>query len=148
MVGSFRSAESMSFTTTKRIEFRHTDAAGIAHFACFFGFMEEAEHAMLRELEIDLFTQDGDDVISWPRVSAHCDYRSTMRFGEVMDIEVIVRDMSEKTVTFGVVFTRDETTIAEGHLIAVCCRIRPGKPPLAIPIPEDMKAKLTTMMAD
>lgn len=136
----------MPFTTTKRIEFRHTDAAGIAHFACFFGFMEEAEHAMLRQLEINLFSRDGDDVISWPRVSAHCDYRAPARFGQVMDVEVSVLEMSEKAVTYGVVFSRDDTTVAEGYLIAVCCRVRPGRPPQGIAIPEDVRVKLTTMM--
>lgn len=133
------------FKTTKRIEFRDTDMAGITHFASFFGFMEEAEHAMLRELDIDLFLNDGDDIISWPRVSAHCDYRSPARFGEVLDVEVCVREMSDKTATYAVTFTHEGRLVAEGHLIAVCCRVKPGKPPKGISIPDELRTKLETM---
>ena len=33
-----------SFTATRRVEFRDTDAAGIMHFASFFPLMESVEH--------------------------------------------------------------------------------------------------------
>ena len=37
-----------SFVTSRRVEFRDTDTAGIAHFSVFFVWMEQAEHAVSR----------------------------------------------------------------------------------------------------
>ncbi len=37
------------FYSSRRVEFCHTDAAGIMHFSVFFQFMEQVEHEMLRE---------------------------------------------------------------------------------------------------
>lgn len=137
----------MPFKTTKRVEFRDTDMAGICHFASFFGYMEEAEHALLRELKIELFLKDGDDILSWPRVSAHCDYRSPARFGEVLDVEVTVQKLSDKTATYAFTFTHAQRLVAEGHVIAVCCRVAPGEPPIGISIPDQMRARLESMLS-
>ena len=43
-----RSADNRSnvFRYRRRVQFAETDLAGIAHFACFFRYMEEAEHAL------------------------------------------------------------------------------------------------------
>ena len=38
----------MPLTCRRRVEFRDTDAAGIAHFSAFFFWMESAEHELLR----------------------------------------------------------------------------------------------------
>ncbi|MCG8653286.1 MAG: hypothetical protein MI861_25835, partial [Pirellulales bacterium] len=45
-----QTAEAMTFSTKRRVEFRDTDAAGIVHFSAFFPMMEAAEHEMLRSL--------------------------------------------------------------------------------------------------
>ena len=37
-----------TFRTTRRVEFRDTDAAGIVHFSAFFFYMESVEHEFLR----------------------------------------------------------------------------------------------------
>ncbi|MCA9225545.1 MAG: acyl-CoA thioesterase, partial [Planctomycetales bacterium] len=60
------------FRTQRRVEFCETDAAGIAHFSAFFTYMEQAEHALLRELGTSVVRHEGEAVVSWPRVSASC----------------------------------------------------------------------------
>ena len=47
-----------AYTTSRRIEFRDTDAAGIAHFSVFFTMMEEAEHEFLRHLGLSVLMRD------------------------------------------------------------------------------------------
>ena len=37
------------YRTTRRVEFRDTDAAGIVHFSAFFFYMESVEHEFLRQ---------------------------------------------------------------------------------------------------
>lgn len=136
---------STPFSITRRLQFRDTDAAGIAHFTSFFGYMEEAEHEMLRSVGIQIMTNDPDGTISWPRVSAHCDFRSPIRFDEEFNIEVVVAEMTEKSVKYGFRFVRGKTLIAEGHTVAACCRVAEGQKPKAIPIPEEMLRKLQSV---
>src|SRR5688572_30626127 len=54
---SKRQREMSTYKTSRRIEFRDTDAAGIAHFSVFFTFMEEAEHEFLRHVGLSVHVQ-------------------------------------------------------------------------------------------
>ena len=54
----------------RRVEFRDTDAAGLAHFSTYFTFMEEAEHEFLRRRGLSVLMHDADGPLSWPRVAA------------------------------------------------------------------------------
>lgn len=133
---------SLRFTTTRRVEFRDTDAAGIAHFSVFFVYMEQAEHELLRHLGLSVVSQDDGGEISWPRVSAACEYRAPAKFEDVLDVEVVVQRVGQKSVTFTFRFTRAGTEIATGNLTAVCCRMRSGSPPQSIRIPAAIAHKL------
>ena len=127
---------SKAFKTSRRIEFRDTDMAGIAHFANFFAYMEEAEHEFLRALKLGvIYDFDGQEV-SFPRVSAKCDYRHEVRFEEIIDIEVVVKKIGTKSITYGFRFSREETPIADGSITVVCCLMKQGKRPVSIPTPE------------
>jgi acyl-CoA thioester hydrolase len=125
----------LRFHTSRRVEFRDTDAAGIVHFSAFFVYMEQAEHEMLRSLGTSVALQDGEGEIGWPRVSASCDYRSAARFEDVLEIDITVGRLGRKSVTYQFRISRDGVDIALGSLTAVCCRIRPGHSPQPIEIP-------------
>ena len=133
---------SSSFHTSRRVEFHDTDAAGIMHFAKFFHFMEEAEHEYLRHLGLSVLMHDEQGPISWPRVNVQCDYRSAVRFEDVVDIAVQITRRGEKSLTYGFTFTHDGRRVAEGQITAVCCRLQAHAPPLSIPIPDWIAAKL------
>jgi 4-hydroxybenzoyl-CoA thioesterase/acyl-CoA thioester hydrolase len=141
------SLEPLPFKTTRRVEFRDTDAAGIVHFSAFFVYMEQAEHELLRHLGLGVVLNDDDGDISWPRISATCDFRSPARFEDVLEIEVVVTRISRKTVTYSFRFTRDDESIANGAVTTVCCRIETGCPPRAITIPEWIAEKLRQGMS-
>ncbi|MDX1946940.1 MAG: thioesterase family protein [Pirellulaceae bacterium] len=128
------------FRTTRRVEFCDTDAAGIAHFAAFFRYLEQAEHELLRS--VGLSVHDHATGIGWPRVSAKCDYRAPARFEEVLDIAVTIARLGEKSVTYAATFTRGGQLIASGEITSVCCRVGDGGLPESIPIPETFRAKL------
>ena len=126
------------FTTSRTVEFRDTDAAGIMHFSVFFTMMEEAEHELLRHLGLSVLTSDDQGPISWPRVSAHCEYRSAVKFEDVVDVEVRIARLGEKSVTYEFAFTCEGRDVAQGTLTAVCCRVNHGRPPQSISIPDRM----------
>ena len=156
------------FITQRRVEFRDTDAAGIVHFSAFFPMMEAAEHAMLRSLGISVMaspaggehaksqpSNDSPGHVTWPRVSAHCDYRAAARFEDILDVAVSVLHLGNSCVEYGIRFTRAEpgdatdsaskptpTVIADGKLTAVCCTLSPGGKLKKTPIPEDLRKLL------
>ena len=132
------------FRTERRVEFRDTDAAGLVHFTAFFHWMESAEHAVWREIGVELVGSEADGtVVSWPRVSATCDYERAIRFGDVITVGVQVAKIGRSSVAFEFAFEHEGARIASGRLVAVRCRLRPGKPPEPVPIPEDVIARLT-----
>ena len=110
-----------TFRLTRRVAFSETDAAGIVHFAQFFRYMEDAEHAMLRELGLSVHRDIGDDVAGFPRVSAACDYKNPLRFEEVFTVDVYVAAKTDKSVTYGFTFRKEDVTtpIATGSLKVV-----------------------------
>ena len=110
------------FTHRRRVEFRDTDTAGIVHFSVFFAYMEEAEHEFLRELGLGVMMDVDGMHISWPRVAAKCNYRSAIRFEDMIDIEVAVAKIGSKSVTYDFQIRRDETMIADGQVTTVCCK--------------------------
>ncbi len=50
---------SEAYRTTRRVEFRDTDAAGIVHFSAFFFYMESVEHEFLRQLGLSVHATGG-----------------------------------------------------------------------------------------
>lgn len=137
---------STAFVTTRRVEFSDTDAAGIMHFVAFFRMMEQAEHDLLRSVGLSVVMHDAEGKISWPRVNATCDFSSAARFEDVLEIEVRIARLGEKSVTYQHAFRRGEETIAKGKVTAVCCRIHELQSPEAMPIPAHITAKLCSFV--
>ncbi|HWB08043.1 MAG TPA: thioesterase family protein [Pirellulales bacterium] len=131
------------YRSQRRVEFRDTDAAGIAHFSVFFNYMEEVEHEFLRSQGLSVVMHDAEGVLSWPRVSAQCDYQGAVRFEDVLDVELNVDRVGEKSVTYHFVFRHRGRQVADGRLTAVCCRMEQGTP-RAVPIPDEIAARLSS----
>ena len=132
----------MPYRTTRRVEFRDTDAAGIMHFSTFFTYMEEVEHEMLRAMGLSVVMEDAGEPISWPRVSASCDFRGAARFEDVLDVVARIGRIGEKSVTYEFAFSCEDRPVAEGRMVAVCCRMTPGGPLQSIAIPDVITQKL------
>ncbi len=139
---------SARFKTIRRIEFRDTDAAGIAHFSVFFTMMEEAEHELLRHVGLSVHMNDGEQTISWPRVSASCEFRGPAAFEDELEIDVQIARLGEKSVTYEFRFSHENRLVAEGRMTSVCCQLEPGNPPRSIPIPTPIAAKLRGFLKD
>ena len=135
-------ADHQSHVYRRRVEFRDTDAAGIVHFSVFFAYMEEAEHDFWRHLGTSVVHQDGDDVISWPRVSAQCDYRVAIKFEQEIAISVDVVKVGTKSLSFGFQFHRDDELIASGKITTVCCHVDEHRKLTSIEIPEKLRTKI------
>ncbi len=101
---------SPAFKTSRRVEFRDTDAARMAHFSVFFVWMEQTEHELLRHLGLSVMLTDEEGEISFPRVGARCDYQRSVKFEDVLDIEAVVVRLGEKSVTYEFNFSHEGRT--------------------------------------
>jgi 4-hydroxybenzoyl-CoA thioesterase/acyl-CoA thioester hydrolase len=133
---------SARFHTSRLVEFADTDMAGIMHFSSFFRYMEAAEHELLRSLGFSVYSEIDGDVVSFPRVAASCEFHSPARCEDVLDIDVAVRRVGTKSVTYGFVFSQQGRDVARGEMTSVCCRVPHGQAPVAIPIPDVVAEKL------
>jgi YbgC/YbaW family acyl-CoA thioester hydrolase len=133
------------FRTTRRVEFADTDMAGIVHFANFFRYMEAAEVELLRSLDVSVAARPGGQDFSFPRVAASCDYLRPAYFDDVLDVEVTVRRVGQKSVTYGFEFRRGGEVLARGQVSAVCCRTLPGHGIESVAIPEPVRRRLEAL---
>ena len=109
--------------------------AGIVHFSRFFVFMETAEHEFLNAAGTSVHTEIDSQNISWPRLSAHCDFVRPVRFEDWLDILVRVARKGTKSMTYQVDFEHEGHRIARGRITSVCCVLKPGRRPRSIEIP-------------
>lgn len=94
------------FTFRRRVEFAETDAAGVAHFAAFFRWMEEAEHALYRCVGGAAYRWGEDGVEGMPRTAASCEYLRPVRYGDELDVRLLVREMTERSISYEVEIRR------------------------------------------
>ncbi len=133
-----------TFAHARRVLFHETDLAGIMHFANFFRWMEEAEHAFLRSLGLSVhpLRKEGtsDTRTGWPRVSAKCDYHAPLRFEEVVDVHVSIQELRPKSVRYRFLFHKQDeakTLAATGELTVVSVQADPSTGRMkAVPMPE------------
>ena len=131
------------FSITHRIKFHETDMAGIVHFAHFYRYMEEAEHAYFRSLGLSVsMPQPDGSVMGWPRVRSQCTFEAPAYFEEVIEVRLNVARIGVKSLTFEVEFYRDETRIAHGSLKTACCLVEHGQPLRSVPIPDEILDKI------
>jgi 4-hydroxybenzoyl-CoA thioesterase/acyl-CoA thioester hydrolase len=136
------------FTTQRRVEFNQTDAGGIMHFSVFFQMMEQAEHEFLRHLGLSVMSEHEGQPLSWPRVSATCDFRHPARFEDVLDIRIGVARIGQRSVTYQAEFRLAERSIASGRLVAACCTFIPGQKIQVMEIPPEIVARLEPYVLD
>jgi acyl-CoA thioester hydrolase len=131
------------YKTTRRVEFRDTDAAGMAHFSVFFVWMEQAEHELLRHLGLSVVLSDEQGVLSFPRVGCRCDYQRAVKFEDVLEIEVAIVRLGKKSVTYEFSFSHQGRPVASGQTTSVCCRFQSDGTPKSVPIPNWISEKLS-----
>ncbi|MEM3580497.1 MAG: thioesterase family protein [Candidatus Bathyarchaeia archaeon] len=128
-----------SFKTLYKVLWLDTDAAQIVHFLNFFKFFEIAEEEFYQHLKlIDLFASK--DLIM-PRVEAFCKYRKPAKFNDLLEIELTVDEVGEKSVKYGFKIYNKETAelLADGYIVAVAANRHTLK---AMEIPKEVAEKL------
>jgi 4-hydroxybenzoyl-CoA thioesterase/acyl-CoA thioester hydrolase len=144
------------FETHRRVEFRDTDAAGIAHFSSLLVYMEQAEHDLFRSLELSVFPQhrtgdepcqSGPDAppVTWPRVHISMDFLGPARFEDLLTIQVEISRLGATSVSFEHKISGPSGDVAKGTSISVCCQIESETTHRLIKrsIPDSIREKLS-----
>jgi acyl-CoA thioester hydrolase len=128
------------FIYRRRVQFAETDLAGIVHFSWYFRYMEEAEHAMWRSLGLDIAPLDGR--LGYPRVSASCDFKGSLRFEDEFEVHVRVEAVGRRSLQYSFTLRRGDDVLGVGAMTSVCVEKVPGAPMRSVELPETVTARL------
>ena len=129
----------------RRVEFAETDMAGQVHFANFFRYMEEAEHAIWRKAGMRI-AADGREH-QWPRISAQCDFKSRLRVDDEFEVRTEMAKVTNRTIQWAHTMMRGETLIAQGTVTAVCVKLQPDGTFSAVEIPKPILERLQAALS-
>jgi len=128
------------FKTTYRVTWSDTDAAQVVHHSNYFRFFERAEEEVYDHLGLryDGLAERG----FWlPRIEVFCRYRAPSRFGDVLEISMVLEELKRKTVKYGFEIRKQgsEPILAEGYVVAANADKEFG---MAIDIPPEITDRL------
>lgn len=146
-------AEPYCFEYVRRVQFADTDMAGIVHFAAYYRYMEEAEHAFFRSLGETIHAREGLGGVGWPRLHAACDFFSPIRFEDEVRVRIAIHEIRAKTVRYHHHFwlpgDGGEALVATGSLVTVCVNFDPATGRMeSMAIPGALRAKLEAARRD
>ena len=123
----YRSSMASQFTHTHTVAFHETDMAGLVHFSNFFRWMENAEHAFIASIGGSAVKQDDAVFWGWPRGKASCDYRAPVKFGDVVECQLFVKEIKIRSVVYFFRFFKDDPNgeriqVAKGQMTCVYAR--------------------------
>jgi len=130
------------YIARRRVEFAHTDQAGMAHFSEFFRYMESAEHELFRSLGLSVVQEWEGRRISWPRVSAAFDFEQPLRFEDEFELHLGIERMGESSISWVVHVKRDGLHCGTGRCTTVCCDVTDHSSLARMPIPSEIRTQL------
>lgn len=128
------------FHYRRRVQFAETDLAGIAHFSCFFRYMEEAEHALWRAAGLTIAR--AGETVGWPRLAATFDFKAPLRFEDEFEVAVRLAQVTKRSLRYEFTIRKDALLIGVGTITTALVSKVPGEPMKALDLPEDVIARL------
>lgn len=126
----------------RKIYWQDTDMAGIIHFTNYFRYMEEVEIEFLSSLGLDPLKIAHKHNVWRPRVSAQCDFKKTVSFGDELDIHIWVVKKGRSSIHYELAFDHDGEEVAHGRLVIACVSKTPDGRMQPTPIPPVMDEAL------
>ena len=132
---------SSTFKASFRVSWAETDAAQIVHFSNYFRFFERTEEELYRHLSFNFNDVMGKHNIFLPRVEAFCQFKKPARFNDLLEVELRVKEIKEKSIRYGFkIFNKESTVLlANGYIVIVAVDRETGK---ATAIPMEITEKL------
>lgn len=116
----------------------------MVHFANFFRYMEEAEHALWRAAGMSI--DSVSTTYKWPRVSAAFDFKRPLRFEDEFEIHVGIAGVSTRTIHYNHTIVRGDITVGVGTVTAACVQLDANHMLKAVDIPADVLSRLRAVI--
>ena len=133
------------FITERRIRFSHCDPAGIVYFVNFFDMISGCVEDWFREaVGLPFQEMHLERRVGFPIVSTGCEFSRPARLGDTLRLELAIAKLGRSSIEFVVVGSVDgEEKFRARHKVAMVSldTFR------AIPIPQDMRAKMAAYLA-
>lgn len=123
-----------------RVPFVDVDSTQRIHYTAMLRYMEVAEHELMRSLGFPYATTLQD--ISCPRVHVACDYRSAVRYDDILTIEARVDHVgrSSWTIAYTARVAPEGVVAAEGKMTMVAIDVQTER---VRTLPDELRAALT-----
>ena len=103
-----------------RVIYGDTDAANVVYYANYFRWFESGRRELFRSLGISYKDLNEKGIVT-PVVEAHCNYLYPARYDDIVIIETIIGEITEKGVKFlqKIFRKEDMKLLAEGYTVNV-----------------------------
>lgn len=86
-----------NFNYRYRVAWVDTDTLGVVHFSNYFRICERAEEEFMNSINLPF---DSTNNISLPRVKAECNYKFPLRFNDIANVSISVKELGKKHIKY------------------------------------------------
>jgi 4-hydroxybenzoyl-CoA thioesterase len=132
---------STAFTVTRLIRFSHTDPAGIVYFPEYFDMCNAViEDWLGQEIGVDFPTLTLKERLGTPVVHAECDFFVPSRWGERLNLSLLVERVGGSSITYRIIGHLGGTVRLAARIVAAFIHLDSGRPlPLPMPFREKVE---------
>lgn len=112
----------MAFRSEIRVRFGDEDHAQIVYYPRFFDFFHQVFEDFFDDCGFPYRRVLDEDRIGWPAVHAEAEYKSPLRFGDVLVVDLTLEKLGTKSATFVYRGTQKKNgaLVVVGRIVAAC----------------------------
>jgi 4-hydroxybenzoyl-CoA thioesterase len=131
---------SISYKTEWKVKFSECDMAGIVFYPRYFEMINFVVEEWLEGLNWSFFEMHEKRSEGFPTVSLECEFLSPSRIGDVLDFEMEISAMGDRSVTLSVSSYNKGVTVLKASVVLVYVKLT--APIESIPIPDELRQKM------
>lgn len=117
-----------------RVPYADTDQMGVVYYANYLVYFERVRNEVLRQANLP-YTELEHQGIMLPVVEAHCEYKNSARYDDLLTISGWVEEIRGVRIRMACKVTRDEELLVQGHTVHACVN-SDGRP---VRVPPELK---------
>ncbi len=108
-----------------KVQYYETDRMQVTHHSNYIRFMEEARSSFLEKVGFSYKRMEEENIVS-PVIDVHAQFVKSTTYGDVIDIDVKVKEVSMAVVTISYTMTVEGKTVCTGE--SKHCFLKDGRP--------------------
>ncbi len=129
----------------RKVTWGDLDPMGIVFYPRFYEWIDEAAHLFFDRLNLNLNNLFKEKKLIFMLVETGARYIKPVRYHDEVEIVTYVKEIQSKVITLHheIINTKDQSRLVEGYEKRVCVQVMPEQRLKAIPIPADIRKKLS-----